>query len=130
MLSTAQAAVQAAVASVAGWAWWVVSAGMAFSEWLNSLHPVVGMVVGAGSMLLVVWVAVKVATYLKFVYAMERLPGPMALPWLGNTLQLLGLLDAPRIVYVGVGGSGYRDGWHMGWVGGCVGVWVGGLHAV
>ena len=76
-----------------------VSYVLAFADWLNSLPPLIGAVVGAASMLATMWLLVRGITWLRFMVAMEQLPGPMALPWLGNSLQLLGLLQCPKAWY-------------------------------
>ena len=85
-----------ATSFVTSWSSWTLSVVVAFGDWLQSLNPAIGAAIGAVSMFAFVWIAVQSFTWLKFMVSMERLPGPLALPWLGNTWQLLGLLDPPR----------------------------------
>ena len=94
-----------ATSFVTSWSSWTLSVVVAFGDWLQSLNPAIGATIGAVSMFAFVWIAVQSFTWLKFMVSMERLPGPLALPWLGNTWQLLGLLDPPRAWYVAQGGG-------------------------
>ena len=94
-----------ATSFVTSWSSWTLSVVVAFGDWLQSLNPAIGAAIGAVSMFAFVWIAVQSFTWLKFMVSMERLPGPLALPWLGNTWQLLGLLDPPRAWYVAQGGG-------------------------
>src|SRR5688500_4440592 len=51
--------------------------------------------------LVLAWVLWRLSRYLLFVARVERLPGPMALPLLGNSLQLLRLQTPTDVMYVG-----------------------------
>jgi len=69
-------------------------------QWVNALPPVLGALVGGVVMLAVLYVAIRLWIFTKFMYTIEQLPGPLALPWLGNSLQLMSLMNRPKAWYM------------------------------